>query len=314
MQEDPHFLVNGKIVDTSVTPTQRTPKEVIQLLNGLKKALQVFVKKSKGVLNPKDLLYGTFLRYDASRTGRMNRTSFLSLLNDFKVSPSLISSDLHINAVMKWFDSNGSSCIDYNDVTRQMFGGKDDVVFTETMSSSSSSSSSSLPSLKGLGGRMTSVSSSSSLLLQGSIGGGGIANTLSSARSSLSLLNQIPSGFLQPYTSAVSSVGSLLCDANSVKENPYVTCQQLQALQIPSEFTVKSSTMEKNVEGITSPSALKAQMKQRKNRILLEKIKIEKKLASIEEQRKKILEDHKAKHKEERGRENHVSHSCDSSY
>jgi hypothetical protein len=310
MQEDPHFLVNGKIVDTSVTPTQRTPKEVIQLLNGLKKALQVFVKKSKGVLNAKDLLYGTFLRYDAGRSGRMNRTSFLSLLNDFKVSPSLISSDLHINAVMKWFDSNGSSCIDYNDVTRQMFGGKDDIVFTETASLSSSSSS--FPSLKG--GRM--ASSSSSLLLPGSNsgGGGGISNTLSSARSSVSLLNQIPSGFLQPCTSTVSAVGSLLCDANSVKENPYVTCQQLQALQIPSQFTMKSSIMEKNVEGITSPSALKAQMKVRKNRILLEKIKIEKKLASIEEQRRRILEDHKAKHKGEREREREKQYSYDSSY
>lgn len=292
MEEDPHFLVNGKIVDTTVTPTQRTPKAVFQLMNALKKAINIFIKKAKGQLNGRDLLHGTFLRFDGSRSGRINRDAFIRLLNEFKV-PAANMDDGSVNDCMKWFDTNGSDLLDYNDFTRQMYGS--DVV-TEPLT---------LPPVINRSGQNSLKLSKS---FDAAVLSGKIAPTLrnpnissastflaTSSLATVSTLHQVPENFIRPTYSS-TSVGSLITDPNSVTENPYVSTSKLQSIQIPNQFSVKPSVMERNLDKIESPGSLKQQQKLRKNKIILEKIKIEKKLQAIEEQRKKLIDDHKARH------------------
>jgi Ca2+-binding EF-hand superfamily protein len=314
MEEDPHFLVNGKIVDTSVTATQRTPKPVYRLMNALKKAINVFVKKSKGQLSGRDLLHGTFLRFDGARSGRIGRDALIRLLTEFKI-PAQFMDDTSVNETVKWFDTNGSDLLDYNDMTRQMFGTVVGDVLTEPLQlpplrnstsnlfggSSSSSFSSSLK----MNRSFDSASSSSALPRHPNATS--VGNPLLSSRSStmagLGLINSVPESFLRP-TYPATSVGSLLVDAKSVTENPYLSTAQIHALRAPTEFTVKAAVMERNLDTILSPSTVKQEQKIRKNKILLEKIKIEKKLQVIEEQRKKLIDDHKARHREERNHNN----------
>ena len=64
---------------------------------------------------------------------------------------------------------------------------------------------------------------------------------------------------------------------------------------INSGFGVKSATLEKNLEAVESQAVKNARLKIKKHKILAEKVKVERKLASIEEQKKKIIEDYKAR-------------------
>eukprot|EP00599_Poterioochromonas_sp_BG-1_P010913 CAMPEP_0173146930 /NCGR_PEP_ID=MMETSP1105-20130129/8785_1 /TAXON_ID=2985 /ORGANISM="Ochromonas sp., Strain BG-1" /LENGTH=706 /DNA_ID=CAMNT_0014061223 /DNA_START=27 /DNA_END=2147 /DNA_ORIENTATION=- len=284
MEEDPHFLVNGKIVDTSATPTQRTPKPVMQLMNAVKKSVQVFVKKSKGQLQPRDLFHGSFVRYDTNRSGRVNRDTFLRVLQDLKVPQQYISDNAGINACVKWFDTNGTEILDYHDMTRQIFGSD---VTTEPLdlppvrtNKSLLGRSLSTPHFRPGGSDSFAHSSSSSA-----------TNTLSAKT-----LHVVPEGFVNPSYSQ-TTVGSLICDPKSVTENPYMSTSHLLSLQVPTEFSLKASTLEKNLEKIESPTAKRIEKKLRKNKIILEKLKIEQKIQAIEEQRKKLIEDHKARHR-----------------
>jgi hypothetical protein len=62
-----------------------------------------------------------------------------------------------------------------------------------------------------------------------------------------------------------------------------------------SEFSVKHSTMERNLEAIESQAVKNARLKMKRVKILSEKGKLERRLALIEEQRKKVLEEYRAK-------------------
>lgn len=59
-------------------------------------------------------------------------------------------------------------------------------------------------------------------------------------------------------------------------------------------FHVKSTVTENNLDNIESQAAKLARQKQKRQKILQEKVKIERKLAAIEDQRKKVIEDYKA--------------------
>ena len=57
------------IQDPSITPTSRTPPLVNACMQKLKNAVDAFVRKSKGLLNAKDMMHGTFLRFDTAKNG-----------------------------------------------------------------------------------------------------------------------------------------------------------------------------------------------------------------------------------------------------
>jgi hypothetical protein len=58
---------------------------------------------------------------------------------------------------------------------------------------------------------------------------------------------------------------------------------------------VNANTREKNMETVESQAVKNARMKQRRNKIIGEKKKLERKLQTIEEQRKGIIEEYKAR-------------------
>jgi Ca2+-binding EF-hand superfamily protein len=213
--------------------TQRTPANVQKLLDRLKHSAEKFTKKSKGCLEAKDVLHGTFLRFDAEKRGRVTVEIFRRVTDELRANIDSTS----LNDACKWFDTDGSNQVDYNELTRQMFGAD---VINERLT---------LPKLK------ESVSTSS----------------------------------------LKSSNSSLLTSSNSAINLPYLSVAKASTMQIPSPFGVPATTMEKNLDVVESVAVKNARMKQKRLKILAEKVKVERKLATIEEQRKQILDDYKVR-------------------
>lgn len=247
MKEDWHFLsgpsetarpgaTNGRsstINHASVTATMRTPSSVQTCLNKIRKACDNFTKKSKGTLQGRDVLHGTFVRFDTEKTGKVSLDTFNRVLDELRVNVDTVS----IQDTLKWFDADGSNQVDYNALTRQVFGAD---VTTERLV---------LPKLK--------EASSYSKLLQ-------------------------------------STKPSLLSSSIPSTASHYLSIAKSTELLGPSEFGVKSNIMEKNLDNIESQAVKLARSKQKRQKILQEKVKIERKIAAIEDQRKKVIEDYKA--------------------
>lgn len=110
------------MIDFSKTATARAPAGVSNLIKKFRHAIETFSRHSKGEVEAKDIMYGTFLRVDKSQnqghTGRINKESFMKVLRILKLSFT----DKETDDMMIWFDSNGSSSMDYNEFTRQLYG------------------------------------------------------------------------------------------------------------------------------------------------------------------------------------------------
>jgi Ca2+-binding EF-hand superfamily protein len=266
MEEDPHFLANAKLCDPSVTATTRTPQHVQTCLGRINKAIDKFILKSKGKLDGRDVLHGTFLRFDADKSGHVNSEQFRRVLEEIRV----VLDDVSLRETVKWFDTNGTQLLDYNALVNQLFGS--DGVITEKLS---------LPRMR--------EPSAYNTLMHSSAGAGRLPPmALSSTTSSLHATSSTSASHGDTVSSLLgsgplSSSGNLMTISKSAQ---YIT---------PTEFGVKASTMEKNLDPVESQAVKLARMKIKKTKILHERVKVEKKLAAIEEQRKKIIEDYKAK-------------------
>jgi Ca2+-binding EF-hand superfamily protein len=259
MEEDPHFLMNAKIVDLSATATSRTPPTVQRLLSKLKKVLDGFVRKSKGKLDGRDVLHGTFVRFDEQKQGRVSVETFQRVLEELKVSYD----ETTTAAACKWFDSNGSRLLDYNSLTKQLYGND---VCTERLM---------LPTVNE---------------------GHAYANFMNSRSRTLPSLSLTPPANFLTSTVPHTGVGSLMTQSHTVSSNPFITSMTSQNMMRGSEFGVKSSVMERNLETVESQSIKNARLKMKRSKILAEKLKVERKLAAVEEQRRKLIEEYKAKH------------------
>ena len=102
-------------------------------------AALAYSRKSQGKVEPRDVLHGTFLRFDAQQCGRINEKGVRDVCSELGIR--LKEHDLQ--TFITWFDTNGSDCLDYNELVRELFG---DDVLTKS-SSSSSFLSSSLPTI-----------------------------------------------------------------------------------------------------------------------------------------------------------------------
>lgn len=260
MQEDAHFLMDAKIVDRSFNATSRTPPQVLQVIAKFRKAGDSYTAKSKGRLEARDVLHGTFLRFDTGRTGHIGMDGMKAVARELGVT-DVSSADLMV--ALKWFDTDGSQTLDYNSFVRQMFGAD---ITTEALHLPQLRESVSLSNImKRSYGESTAAANftttgGSTALAGGGTGGGGTGG----------------GGFNMLGASLSSS--------------------EMQRLPtINSGFGVKSSTLEKNMEVVESQAVKMARMKIKKHKILAEKVKVERKLASIEEQKKKIIEDYKAR-------------------
>lgn len=242
MQEDAHFLMDAKIVDRSFNATSRTPPQVTQVIAKFKKAGDTYTAKSKGRLEARDVLHGTFLRFDTGRSGHVDMEGIKAVARELGIT-DVSSADLMV--ALRWFDTNGAQTLDYNSFIRQMYGAD---VTTETLQ---------LPQL----------------------------------RESVSLSNIMKRSYGESATAlAFNTTGGAGTLGTSAS-----TSEMQRLPTINNGFGVKTGTLEKNMEVVESQAVKMARMKIKKHKILAEKVKVERKLASIEEQKKKIIEDYKAR-------------------
>eukprot|EP01034_Spumella_vulgaris_P024044 gene24044-30341_t len=230
MNEENHFLVDSKIVDVTKTATTRTPSNVSSSLQKIRAAIDSFIRQSKGRLEGRDVFHGTCLRFDTGRSGRFDIDSFRSVVVELRCSIS----EPDLQDTVKWFDTNGSQLLDYNALTRQLYG--EDII-TERLV---------LPKLKEASNYSTILNRNATL---GTMPTASLANLMTISASATTL----------------------------------------------SSFGAKSSTLVNNLEVIESQAVKLARFKQKRTKIIGERVKVEKKLASIEDQRRKIIEDYKAR-------------------
>jgi len=259
MEEDPHFLMDPKLVASSAT-TGGTPETVQKLLNKMRKVLDGFVRKSKGKLDGRDILHGTFLRFDDHRSGRITQEAFHKVLEELKISFD----ESAATAACKWFDSNGSRLLDYNALTVQLYGASD--------------------------------ASTERLALPVVNEGHTYANFMKSRSGLLPSLSLNPPASYLTSTVGPTGVSMMMSQSHSVSTNPFISSMTAQNMLRSSEFGVKSSTMEKNLEPVESQAVKNARLKFKRTKMLSEKLKVERKLAAVEEQRRKLIEEYKAKH------------------
>ena len=102
----------------AVPATSRTPSDCETNIRRFRQAVEAYARKSGGVLLPRDVLHGTFLRFDRSARGRIDSSGVLMAAKELQVTLT----DAEINDLVIWFDTNGSRQMDYNAFTAQMFG------------------------------------------------------------------------------------------------------------------------------------------------------------------------------------------------
>jgi hypothetical protein len=117
MQQDLEDLAKIKY-PPKLSATARAPRMVTEYVNKIKKAVDIFVGKSKGSLNARDILHGTFLRFDLQHTGKVSNDKLSVVLKELGVRIK----DTDVDAFVAWFDCDGSRSFDYNELTRQIYG------------------------------------------------------------------------------------------------------------------------------------------------------------------------------------------------
>mmetsp|Transcript_33773 Transcript_33773/g.34410 ORF Transcript_33773/g.34410 Transcript_33773/m.34410 type:complete len:646 (-) Transcript_33773:151-2088(-) len=104
---------------STTTSTARAPNAVKVIVKKIRAAVNPFGRKSKGAVNPRDILHGTFLRFDRTGSGRLNETDAKQALAELRVPVS----DRDMKALISWYDTNGTNTMDYREITHQIFGG-----------------------------------------------------------------------------------------------------------------------------------------------------------------------------------------------
>jgi Ca2+-binding EF-hand superfamily protein len=102
--------------------SSRTPNDVQTNLRRFRDCVNSYSRKSGGVLMPRDLLHGTFLRFDDRGHGRLDSKGVLAASRELGVTLT----DKELDDLVIWFDTDGTRKMDYNAFTAQMFG--DDIM------------------------------------------------------------------------------------------------------------------------------------------------------------------------------------------
>lgn len=119
VQSDPSITQDASsFLDSKSSATARTPANVNRTVTKIKEAVNKYVRKSAGSIEPRDLLYGTFCRFDSAKDGRVSSGELDRVLREINVS---LSNDAKNHLIM-WFDSNSSNSCDYNMLVKQLYG------------------------------------------------------------------------------------------------------------------------------------------------------------------------------------------------
>ena len=113
-------LLSASMVKHSekLSATARAPKSVTNYVQKLKNAVDIYIAKSKGTLVPRDILHGTFVRFDSNHTGKVSNTNLVSAMKEIGVRMK----DKDVETFLAWFDCDGSRMFDYNELTKQLYG------------------------------------------------------------------------------------------------------------------------------------------------------------------------------------------------
>jgi hypothetical protein len=119
LQTDPAFLMDStSILDLNKTATGRTPMNISTMIKKIRKAAEIYCRKSDGSIEPRDLLHGTLLRFDSSRTGKISIDDFTQAIHELRVPMSRED----VRQLVLWFDSNGTERMDYSMLVCQLYG------------------------------------------------------------------------------------------------------------------------------------------------------------------------------------------------
>jgi Ca2+-binding EF-hand superfamily protein len=127
--DDPNFLEDTTNKVRKVTSIgSRAPPGADRVVQKFRRAGEAYKRKSKGVLVPKDMLLGTFLRFDPQNTGRLDATHIISAADELGFRVPLGEANL----LVQWLDTDGSMRVDYHELVRLLYG--DDVVASKACS------------------------------------------------------------------------------------------------------------------------------------------------------------------------------------
>lgn len=254
--QDPHFLTDATYIDknshvsSSSNSNHRVePLSVSKGLERFKNACLAYSRKSQGLVQPRDLLYGSCLRYDKYLIGRIDYSNMISICEELGVR--LQEKDMQI--FIRWFDTNGTNFLDYNELTRQIFG---DDILTKYI-------------------RLPSLSPSNE-----------------NNKTKFSTINSVPASF----GTGSSSISSMAVGMGS-KDKRFGAWDQKPSRSGVGDLEsglLSMKTLQKNMQSIDSKIIKDAKKAIKKQIIMDEKIQIQLKLASIENQRKMLVSEHRA--------------------
>jgi Ca2+-binding EF-hand superfamily protein len=118
LKSDPSITQDAGTLDSKSSATARTPENVNRTIQMIKETVNKYVRKSAGSIEPRDLLYGTFCRFDSGRQGRVTSSELDRVLKEINVT---LRNDAKNNLII-WFDSNSSNMLDYNLLVKQFYG------------------------------------------------------------------------------------------------------------------------------------------------------------------------------------------------
>ena len=241
----------------------REPVSVRVCIENFKKAADLFMRKSQGYLEPRDLLHGSFLRFDKKQNGRVDLDGVKAICAELGVRMD----EREIKAFTTWFDTNGSDHLDYNELVRQLYG--EDIATRNVQ----------LPKVGwGLQGE-----SKTQLL---------VATQKSAPHREADALYD-GAGVSMTSTMALG-LGSTTKSSEWVGETGSNQQTSPKQPKLKREGFLKMQTLARNMVDIESRDAKEKKKMARQKVILEEKTIIQNKLASIERQRKKILEDYRS--------------------
>jgi hypothetical protein len=118
--EDPQFMSDPKklMIDLATSATARTPPHLQKIIDKYNKAVMAYAWKSKGSVQPRDVLHGSFLKYDYNSCGRVTIDDF----NRVSAELGIRLKDSDVALMVRWFDTDATQTVDYNEFTRQLFG------------------------------------------------------------------------------------------------------------------------------------------------------------------------------------------------
>jgi Ca2+-binding EF-hand superfamily protein len=279
--EDPHFLADNSVVQASLyQPSSRCPELVTRAIDRLCSAANIYAQKSKGFLQPRDLLHGTFLKFDTEHSGRISESALVEAAETLKVRFNTE----ELQKFLTWFDTSGREKFDYNEFIRQVYG--EDIMTRKLQ----------LPAFK-----MKPLKSEK---LQPNNASDDVSIASHSSMTSYVSTSK-GNSFLSPINTKKSSIESF---SGSQKSSPTQSSASLMTMsttlfksadwrsEMDDKMTSGLVRNEMNFKIHENPKMKKARAMARKAMMLEERNKVQMKLDSINQQRRAIIEDYKARH------------------